>query len=128
MAGFVFKYRCYNYVDKAPVIDRMRTVLQKEGYYSKKRRRVLHELSGVSTATFEGWFEGETRSPRSETIYATMAAIGYKEEFVKARTIDEEKELQTAREFLEQQRGLRERAGSSRAKKKMNGHSKRGSK
>lgn len=29
--GFVMKYRCYNFVNKNPVIDKMRTLLQDEG-------------------------------------------------------------------------------------------------
>jgi hypothetical protein len=110
MAGFLMKYRCFNFTEKNPVIDRMRTVLQDEGYYSKKRRNVLHKLSGVSVSTFEGWFEGDTRSPRSETIYATMGALGYKEEFVKVRTINEKKELEKARDWFEKQKELRARA------------------
>lgn len=109
MAGFILRYRCCNFTDKNPVIDRMRTVLQREGYFSKKRRRILHQLSGVALATYDGWFEGGTRSPRSETIYATMNSIGYKEEFVKAKTIDEEKELAKAQEWFAQMRAEREK-------------------
>lgn len=115
--GFTMTYRCYNFTDKNPVIDRMRTVLQKEGYFAKKRRGVLHQLSGVAMATFDGWFEGDTRNPQHATIAATMAAIGYREEFTKVKDINEEKELIAARDWLQMQKDLREKARGSTGKK-----------
>jgi hypothetical protein len=117
--GFTQTYRCYNYVDKNPVVDKMRTVLKDEGFFDKKRRRVLHELSGVAVATFDGWFEGETRNPRHETIMATMAAVGYEEQFVKVKTIDEERELKKAADWFEKQKELRDKPKS---RSKTNGH------
>ena len=122
----VFIYRCYTPENnKDPVINKMRTVLQQEGYYSKKRRNVLHQLSGVAVSTLEGWFEGDTRSPRHETVAAAMAAIGYEEKFVKVRDINEDRELQAAREWFEQQKELRAKRHFGR---KMNNESKRGRK
>ncbi|MGY3278076.1 hypothetical protein [Bradyrhizobium sp. S3.7.6] len=118
--GFTQTYRTYNFVDKNPVVDKIRTVLQEEGFFAKKRRRTLHELSGVAVATFDGWFEGETRNPRHETIMATMSALGYKEEFVKVKTIDEQKELEKARVWFEQQKELRDKS-KSRSKRATNG-------
>lgn len=123
MARGIIEYRCYNYMDKNPVIDKARTVLQKEGFFAKKRRRVLHELSGVATATFDGWFEGDTRNPRHETLMATMAALGYEEKFVKVKSIDEDKELEKARVWFEQHKANRAKSNG----KKTNGH-KRGAK
>lgn len=120
MARFILKYRCYNFTNKNPVIDKVRTVLQDEGMYAKKKRNLLHQLSGVSTSTFDGWFEGDTRNPTHATIAATMAAIGYEETFSKVRSIDEEKELQAAKKWREQQLAARERARESEPKK-MNG-------
>lgn len=121
MARFILKYRTYNYVNKNPVIDKVRTVLQDEGMYAKKKRRLIHELSGVGIGTMEGWFEGDTRNPRHETIAAVMSAIGYEEQFVKTRDIDEEKELQAARKWREQQIALREKARENETAGKTNG-------
>jgi hypothetical protein len=73
MARFALKYRTYNFVNKDPVIDKVRTVLQDEGLYAKKKRGMLHDLTGVSLSTFDGWFEGDTGDPRHTTI---MSAIG----------------------------------------------------
>ena len=113
MARFVLGYRCYNFTNKNPVIDKVRTVLQDEGLYSKKKRHLLHQLSGVSVSTYDGWFEGDTKSPRHETIAATVAALGYEEQFVKAKDLDYDKELQVARAWLAKRTAEREKAAGS---------------
>ena len=41
--GFVRVYRTYNYVDKNPVIDKVRTLVQDEGLI--KKLGVVHEAS-----------------------------------------------------------------------------------
>ena len=118
------RYRCYNFTDKNPVIDKTRTILQDEGLFSKKKRPLLHQLTGVSVSTYDGWFEGDTKSPRHETVAATMAALGYEETFVKKKAIDLDKELVAAAKWLETQNRLKEQAGAKRTSKKMNGHAK----
>jgi transcriptional regulator with XRE-family HTH domain len=110
MARFLMKYRCYNWKTKNPVIDKTRTILQDEGMYAKSKRQILHQLSGVSVSTYDGWFEGDTVSPRHETIMATLAALGYEEQFVKANEINLEKELEAAGKWREQQERNREKA------------------
>jgi hypothetical protein len=47
---------------------------------------------------------GSRATPRTRN---TPSAIGYEEQFVKARTIDQEKELVAARAWLERQKKLR---------------------
>jgi hypothetical protein len=111
-------YRTYRYMDKNPVIDKVRTVLQDEGLYSKKQRKMLHQISGVAEATFEGWFEGDTRDPRHATIMATLTSIGYEEQFVKAKEVDFDKELKIAAAWL-----VKQNSGPKRKPaKKANGH------
>jgi hypothetical protein len=127
--GFITQYRCYNYVNKNPVIDKTRTILQDEGLYSKKRRRILSQLSGVAVSTYDNLFEGDTKNPKHTTIAATMAAIGYEEKFVKTRSIDEEKELELARKWNAKQKELREKVrASGNGKAKQSNGSKRGKK
>lgn len=118
--GFLKIYRTYNYISKNPVVDKIRTILQDEGMYSKKQRKVLHEISGVGVGTFEGWFEGDTRNPRHETIMATMSALGYEEQFIKAKTIDIEAERKLAADWLAKQEKKRE----AKPKRRTNGHRK----
>jgi len=79
--GALALYRSYNFVDKDPVIDRIRTIVQDEGLSYKD----IHVISGVSTATLTNWFDGETRRPQYATVAAVTSSLGYKQEFVKSQ-------------------------------------------
>ncbi|WP_225116088.1 hypothetical protein [Bradyrhizobium sp. BRP22] len=110
MARFIMSYRTYNWKNKNPIIDKVRTILQDEGLYAKNKRKLLHELSGVAVATYEGWFEGDTKDPKHTTIMATLTALGYEEKFVKTEKLDFEKELEAAAKWREQRVRAREKA------------------
>jgi transcriptional regulator with XRE-family HTH domain len=72
-------YNSYNFVDKDPVIDRVRTLVKREGLkYSE-----IEKISGVSTTTLTNWFEGKTRRPQYCTIMAVVTSLGYKQAFIK---------------------------------------------
>lgn len=72
-------YTSYNFRDKDPAIDRLRTLIKREGLsYSEVSR-----LSGVSVQTFYNWFEGATRKPQYCTVMAVVLALGYRASFVK---------------------------------------------
>lgn len=118
--GFIRTYRTYSYIDKNPVIDKVRTLIQDEGLI--KRLGIVHEISGVSTSTLDNWFNGTTRSPQHSTIAAVITSLGYQEEFVKKKDIDIEKERGVAAKWLEQQ----EKKGAIRKERasKKNGHHK----
>jgi hypothetical protein len=107
-------YRTYRYVDKNPVIDKARTILQDEGLF--KKLTIVHEISGVATATMHNWFHGDTRNPQHGTIMAVLSALGYEETFVKKKEIDVEKERKLAADWLERH---------PRPKRKMNGSKKK---
>jgi transcriptional regulator with XRE-family HTH domain len=97
--GALHLYRSYMFKDKDPVIDRIRTIVEDEGLsYSE-----IHTISGVSTSTLSNWFDGETRKPQYATIAAVTYSLGYKQEFVKAKRVDYEKELEKARKEIEAQ-------------------------
>jgi hypothetical protein len=117
--GFLRVYRTYNYVDKNPVIDKVRTLIQDEGLI--KKLPIVHEISGVSTSTLDNWFNGTTRSPQHATIAAVITSLGYQEEFVKKKDLDVEKEREVAAAWLEKQ----ERKGAvKKDRTKTNGHRK----
>jgi transcriptional regulator with XRE-family HTH domain len=135
MARFITGHRTYNWTRKNPVIDKVRTILQDEGLYAKKKRNLLHQLSGVSVSTYDGWFEGETKDPKHTTIMATLTAVGYEEAFVKTKELDLEKELEVARAWLKKQEVAREKFnaehginGSRRGAAKKTAATKRGKK
>jgi transcriptional regulator with XRE-family HTH domain len=117
--GFLRVYRTYSYVDKNPVIDKVRTLIQDEGLM--KELKIVHEISGVSTSTLDNWFNGETRSPQHATIAAVITSLGYEETFQKKKDIDIEKEREVAAAWLEKQ----ERKGLiKKDRAKSNGHRK----
>jgi hypothetical protein len=99
--GFLRVYRTYSYVDKNPVIDKVRTLIQDEGLI--KKLGIVHEISGVSTSTLDNWFNGTTRSPQHATIAAVVTSLGYQEKFVKEKNIDIEAERTAAAEWQEKQ-------------------------
>ena len=114
--GFLRLYRTYNFIDKNPVIDKTRTIIQDEGLI--KRLGIVHELSGVSVTTLSNWFNGKTRSPQHATIVAVTSSLGYEERFVKTKTFDIEAEREIAAAWQERQKKKAERAANGHGKKK----------
>jgi transcriptional regulator with XRE-family HTH domain len=72
-------YLSYNFRDKDPVVDQLRTLLQDENASYKE----VHELSGVSVSTLYNWFEGPTRRPQYATVMAVARSLGYDYKLVK---------------------------------------------
>ena len=66
-------YRSYRFIDKDPVIDAVKTVVQAEHL----KNSAVHAISGVATATLDNWFDGPTRQPQNSTVTAVTAALGY---------------------------------------------------
>lgn len=66
-------YRSYRFIDKDPVIDAVRTVVQAEHL----KNSAVHSVSGVATQTLDNWFDGPTRQPHNSTVTAVTAALGY---------------------------------------------------
>jgi len=86
-------YRSYSFRDKDPVIDRVRTIVQRE----RLGNRDVARLSGVSATTLRNWFEGETKRPQFATIAAVVGALGYRQKFVRTRRLDFAKEIERAK-------------------------------
>lgn len=72
MAGFT--YKSYNFVDKDPIIDEIRTIYEQSG----ANYTWIHEHSNVSTGTLTNWFNGTTKKPQAATINAVLRSLGYK--------------------------------------------------
>jgi hypothetical protein len=107
--------RTYRYIDKNPVIDKMRTVLQDEGLF--KKLNLVHELSGISASCLHGLFHGDTRNPQHRTVAGVMSALGYEEQFIKTKDLDIEKERKAAADWFAKQEREREREKAKPAKK-----------
>ena len=69
-----FTYKSYNFIDKDPIIDEIRTVYQDSG----ANYRWISEHSGVAQGTLVNWFSGTTKRPQAATINAVLRALGYK--------------------------------------------------
>lgn len=95
-------YRTYNFIDKDPIIDRTRTVLQ-ETLGDKFERRAAR-LSGVSATTLGNWFRGGTRRPQFATVAAVLSSVGYDLAPKRDKRIDEEAELKRAAQWIAQKR------------------------
>ncbi|VIO80140.1 hypothetical protein [Bradyrhizobium ivorense] len=112
-------YRTYRYIDKNPVIDRVRTIIQDENLF--KRLGIVHEISGVATSTLNNWFHGSTRNPQHATIAAVITSLGYEEQFVKTKDIDVERERKVAADWLAKQNSGSKKKPKARA----NGHARK---
>jgi DNA-binding phage protein len=71
--GFLSPYRTYSFVDKDPVIDKIRTVVED----SQESYKEIHESSGVSVTTLYNWFHGKTRRPQFATVNAVALALNH---------------------------------------------------
>jgi hypothetical protein len=62
--------KSYNFVEKKPVIDEMRTLIDHTEY-----RTVAYDTN-VSVSTLRNWFSGKTISPRTMTVNKVLARYG----------------------------------------------------
>lgn len=116
-------YRTYRFIEKDPIIDRMRTIVQDEGLY--KNLQAVHEISGISATTLHAWFHGDTRRPQHSTIAALVTSLGYRVDIVPDHKIDIAAERKTGAAWIEAQDKKREKAEgkkTAKTKAKKNGH------
>ena len=73
-------YKSYSFVDKDPIIDRIRTLISDE----KIEHGDLADQSGVSASTLYNWFYGDTKRPQFATVAAVVRSMGYELEISKA--------------------------------------------
>lgn len=67
-------YLSYNFIDKDPIIDKLRTLITRDGYTYQQ----VAEKSGVTVQTMYNWFTGPTRKPQFATVMAVVRAMGYR--------------------------------------------------
>lgn len=101
-------YRTYNFIDKDPAIDKIRTIVNDEGLI--KKLNIVHELSGVATTTLDNWFNGETKCPQNRTLAAVASALGYELQYEKTKDINVERELVVAKKWREKMEAARKEA------------------
>lgn len=109
--AYVRVLRSYRFIDKDPVIDEMRTVVQDEGLI--KKLKIVADLSSLSVGTIDSWFNGKTKRPQNASIMAVMTSLGYQRKWEKSRKFNLDDELKVARDWLK-----REKAKADKAKGK----------
>lgn len=65
-------YKSYNFTDKDPIIDVLRTLVERSGLSWDE----IAEKSGVSQTTLYGWFQGKTMRPQFATVMAVLTTLG----------------------------------------------------
>ena len=65
-------YTTYNFVDKDPIIDVIRTAMDD----SKVTIAYIANSSGVSDACIRAWLYGKTKRPQHASIRAVLKALG----------------------------------------------------
>jgi hypothetical protein len=85
-ARTVTVYGAYSFIDKDPVIDEVRTIIQRElGGLTSVKLAEVQELGGPKAATLKRWFFGETRRPTNPAVEAAGRALGYHRSWVKMK-------------------------------------------
>lgn len=82
--GFI-RYSAYNFVQKDPAIDELRTILQDQngGKLDGSLFRKVRDNGGPTEACLRGWFMGKTRRPFSDSLEAAGRAMGVKRKWVR---------------------------------------------
>lgn len=77
----ILTYRTYNFLEKDPMIDQLRTACQDAFPGQEKGMKISYGMvsaeSGVSDSCIRNWFEGETRRPQFATMCAVARACGH---------------------------------------------------
>jgi hypothetical protein len=94
--------RTYRFLDKDPVIDELRTLIQDEGLFS--RLDLVSELANLAPATLQALFHGQTRRPQNATVMAIATALGYQRSWTKERKLNAEEEVILARAWNKRER------------------------
>jgi len=67
--GFLYE-KTYNFIDKDPVLDAAKTIMQRSG----KSFKEIHEAGGATPGTMNRWWNGNARTCRFDSLMATIRA------------------------------------------------------
>jgi hypothetical protein len=104
-----FTYKSYNFIDKDPIIDEVRTVFQA----ARVSKQWVEDHSGVASSTLHAWFDGKTKRPQAATINAVLRSLGKKLGVV---DMEAEDKLTTIESVNRQMQGVRHAVARARAR------------
>lgn len=109
--------RTYRWIDKDPVVDELRTMVNDEGL--SKRLNIVADLASLARTTVHNLFKGETKRPQNATVMAIVTSLGYQRKFVRERKLNIEEELPLAIAWLKRERAKRaEQAGPRKRRRR----------
>jgi hypothetical protein len=81
----LIRYTAYNFKDKDPVIDELRTLFQNmnHGRLDGSFLAEVERNGGPTSSCMRAWFFGETKKPQNPTIEAAGRAMGYRRKWVR---------------------------------------------
>lgn len=82
--GFI-RYKAYNFKDKDPVIDELRTKFQdiNHGKLDGSFFRKVQANGGPTVSCLRSWFFGQVKRPQNPTVEAAGRAMGLKRIWVR---------------------------------------------
>jgi hypothetical protein len=89
--------RTYRFVDKDPVIDELRTLVNDEGL--SKKLSIVATLANLHPSTVKNMFHGATKRPMNSTVMGIVTSLGYERKWVKARKLNVEEEVVFAKQW-----------------------------
>jgi hypothetical protein len=105
--------RTYRFIDKDPVCDECRTIINDEGL--SKRLSIVATLANLHPSTVKNMLHGATKKPQNATVMAILTSLGYTRKIVKERKLNIEEELVFAKQWNKKER---EKQANRPAKKK----------
>jgi hypothetical protein len=89
--------RTYRFVDKDPVIDELRTLVNDEGL--SKKLSIVATLANLHPSTVKNMFHGATKKPQNATVMGIVTSLGYERQWVKKRKLNVEEEVVFAKQW-----------------------------
>jgi hypothetical protein len=108
--------RTYRFIEKDPVVDELRTLVNDVGL--SKKLTIVATLANLHPSTVKNLFHGDTKRPQNATAMAIATCVGYTRKWVKEHELNVDKELEVARQWNKREKEKRLANGPVRKKKR----------
>src|SRR5262249_13893891 len=79
---FIRPLKGYYFVNKDPVIDKLRTIVQDSG----ESYQAIQDMGGAKASSLYNWFHGDVKRPQFATVNATARVLGHELVFMNKQT------------------------------------------
>jgi hypothetical protein len=108
--------RTYRFIEKDPVIDELRTLVNEEGL--SRRLNIVAILANLHPSTVKNMFHGDTKKPQNATVMGIVTSLGYARKWVKERKLNIDEEVEIAVTWNAREKEKRLANGPVRKKKR----------